>query len=136
MNWVEFVSEQWPLVALLAGLAAVFFWNEGRSGGQTLGPSEVTRLLNSEQAVLVDIRETKDFKQGHIVGAINVPHTKVEERADELEKFRSRKIIIADKMGQHGGAAGKVLREKGYDVLRLRGGMAEWNGQNLPVVRE
>ncbi len=135
MNWFAFISEQWMLLGLLAVLAGVFFWNEGRRGGQTLSYSEVTRLLNSDQAVLLDLREAAEFKAGHIVGAINMPHAKVESRIDELEKYRDKTLVLADKMGQHTGAVGRTLREKGYTVCRLQGGMAEWNGQNLPVVK-
>lgn len=135
MSWFAFLSEQWLLVALLAGLAVAFFWNEGRRGGQTLSHSAVTRMLNADQAVLIDVREPADFKAGHISGAINIPHNKMEARKDELEKYRGRDLILADKMGQHTGAAGRSLRELGFTVYRLQGGMAEWNGQNLPVVK-
>lgn len=135
MNWFAFISEQWMLLGLLAGLAGAFFWNEGRRGGQTLGHSEVTRMLNADQAALLDIREPAEFKAGHIVGAINIPHAKVEKRVDELEKYRGKTLVLADKMGQHTGAVGRTLREQGFTVCRLQGGMAEWNGQNLPVVK-
>jgi rhodanese-related sulfurtransferase len=135
VNWIAFISEQWMLLGLLAVLAAVFFWNEGRRGGKTLNHSEVTRMLNNGEAVLVDLREPAEFKAGHIVGAINIPHNKMETRSDELEKHRSKNVVLTDKMGQHSGAVGKNLGEKGYNVYRLRGGMAEWNAQNLPVVK-
>lgn len=135
VNWIAFISEQWMLLGLLAVLAGVFFWNEGRRGGQTLGFSAVTRMLNNEEAILLDIREPAEFKAGHITGAINIPHNKMEARGDELEKYRSKTVVVADKMGQHSGAVGRQLRERGYTVYRLQGGMAEWNGQNLPVVR-
>jgi len=39
-------------------------------------------------------------------------------------------------MGQHAGAAGTQLKKAGFEnVSRLRGGIAEWRGQNLPVVK-
>lgn len=92
-------------------------------------------MLNKDEAVLIDLREPADFKAGHISGAINIPFKKVESRMDEMEKFREKNVVLVDKMGQHAGAAGRSLREKGFTIYRLQGGMAEWNGQNLPVVK-
>ena len=126
MDWFAFISEQWMLVGLLALLAGAFFWNEGRRGGQTLSHSEMTRLLNADQAVLLDLRDAAEYKAGH---------AKVEQRVNELEKHRAKTLVLVDKMGQHTGTIGRNLREKGYTVCRLQGGMAEWNGQNLPVVK-
>ena len=56
-------------------------------------------------------------------------------RGSELEKHRSKIIVLTDQMGQHAGGAGKILTKAGFNVRRLSGGMAEWQGQNLPVVK-
>ena len=135
VNWTVFVAEQWLLFSILAVLVAVFFWLEMNKGGKTLGHHEVTRLLNAGEAVLLDVREQKEFSAGHIVDSINIPHNKLNERISELEKHRSKTVIVVDKLGQHAGSAGKSLKDKGYSVARLQGGISEWIGQNLPVVK-
>ncbi|MEM9624393.1 MAG: rhodanese-like domain-containing protein [Pseudomonadota bacterium] len=44
--------------------------------------------------------------------------------------------MITCKMGQHSGSAGTLLKKKGFaNVSRLKGGIAEWRGQSLPVVK-
>ena len=93
-------------------------------------------MLNSDTAVLVDVREAADYKAGHIVDAVNIPHNKLAERSSELDPYREKIVVLVDKMGQHVGNAGRALREKGFDVRRLDGGMMEWQNQNLPVVKK
>ena len=65
--------EQWVLVSILAVLVVAFLVLESRKGGSTISHHQATRLLNSGDAVLVDLRDSKEFKAGHIVDAINIP---------------------------------------------------------------
>ncbi|WP_075184991.1 rhodanese-like domain-containing protein [Teredinibacter haidensis] len=130
-----FIGDQWILVSIVSVLAAALIVVEGRKGGKALSHHEITRLVNSGDAVIVDVRESKEFNAGHIVDAINIPHVKLADRASELEKHRAKTLIVVDKMGQHAGASGKALKDKGFIVTRMQGGMSEWQNQNLPVVK-
>ena len=82
-----------------------------------------------------DIRDKADFKAGHLVNAINIPYASLAQRMNELEKERERPIVLVCKTGQTVSMAGKMLREKGFNAVRMKGGMMEWNSQNLPVVK-
>ena len=131
-----FVAEQAVLIGLLAAMVIAFFMLDSKKGGKAISYHEVTRLMNSQDGVLLDIGEASEFKNGHITGAKNIPFTEIATRLDELEKHKQKQLILADKMGQHANAAGKILKDKGYNVVRLQGGMAEWRAQNLPVVKK
>lgn len=135
MDFFVFISEQWLLVSALLILIYLFALNERRAGGKAVSVHELTRLLNADQAVLLDVRERKEFDAGHVTGAMHVPHQKVAGAIGQLEKHRNKTIVVADKMGQHAGAVGKLLRKQGFDVGRLSGGMMEWQNQNLPLVK-
>jgi rhodanese-related sulfurtransferase len=135
VDFFTFISEQYWLVALLLILIYVFVWNEQKRGGKKLSITQVTLMLNKEEAVLVDIREASDFKTGHIVNSMNIPFNKINDRWQELEPMRNKTIILVDKMGQHSGSVGHILLGKQFQVCRLNGGMMEWQGQNLPVVK-
>ncbi len=135
MSWLDFVVQEWLLCSLLAATAVAFLVVESRKGGATVSHHQATRLLNQGDAVLVDLRDTKDFKAGHIVDAINIPYASLTGKLDDLEKYKAKQLIVVDKMGQHAGSAGKILRDKGFNVVRLQGGMLEWSQQNLPVVK-
>lgn len=134
MDFIVFVSEQWLLVSLLCVLIYVFAWTEKRKGGPTLSIHAMTRLINQDQGIVIDLRDNADFRKGHIVDAINVPHSKIAEHLVELAKHKEKTLILVDKMGQHTGAVGRTLGKEGFTVSRLEGGISEWQNQNLPLV--
>lgn len=134
-NIFIFASEQWLLVSVLFALVIAYFWTEARKGGTTLSIHSATRLINSGQAVVVDLRESKEYQAGHIVDALNIPHNKLTEQLPQLDSHKSKTLILVDKMGQHAGAAGRTLKAQGFTVNRLQGGMSEWQAQNLPLVK-
>lgn len=136
MDFFVFVSQEWLLVTTLAVLMVVYAWRERIKNGPPIPAHEVTRLLNSEAAVLLDVREAADYKAGHISGAISLPHTKVAAEGEQvLQPYRDKIVVVADKYGQHAGAAGRTLGQKGFDVRRLAGGVTEWQNQGLPLVK-
>lgn len=127
--------QEWLLVGGLAVLIVVYFWSERIKNGVPISTHELTKLLNSEQAIALDIRTSAEFKTGHLVDAINIPHEKINADVATLEKYKTKTIIIVDKMGQHSGHIGRLLAKQGYDVRRLSGGISEWQGQNLPLIK-
>ena len=131
-----FLGEQWFLVTVLLLLMYAYLLNERKKSGKTIGQHELVSLINSGEAILVDVRAANDFSQGHIQGAINIPHTKMSNRFVELEKVKSKLVVLTDQYGQHAPSAGKLLMSKGFEVRRLKGGMIEWKEQNMPVVRK
>ena len=132
----EFVGNHPILIGIFAVLLTLFIRNETQRGGRGVSPQELVNLVNKEGAVVIDVRDSKEFAAGHIVDAVNVPHTSLEGRLAELEKYKEKPVTIVCKMGQHAGTAGAVLRKAGFaSVSRLSGGMTEWRNQNLPVVK-
>ena len=132
----EFVGNHPILVGAFLVILALFVCNELVRGGRAVTPQELVNLVNKDGAVVVDVRDKKEFADGHIMGAINVPHTALSGRLAELEKYKERPLVLACKMGQHAGASGTVLRKAGFqNVSRLKGGVAEWRNQSLPVVK-
>ena len=132
----EFIGNHPLLVGAFLLILALFVRNELVRGGRAVTPQELVNLVNRDGAVVVDVRDKNEFSEGHIVGAINVPHTALANRLAELEKYKERPLVLACKMGQHAGASGTVLRKAGFqNVSRLKGGVAEWRNQSLPVVK-
>ena len=135
--YIEFLTQQWLLVSALAVCVALLILHEARRGGKTVSPQELVTLVNAQRAALVDLRDAAEFRKGHIVDAINVPYGKVDERWGELEALRERPIVLICKMGQFSSAVGKRLLGKGFpQVFRLRGGITEWQGSQLPLVKD
>lgn len=132
----EFISSHFILVSIFVFLLVAFIVNEGKQGGSAITPSNLVSLVNREGAVIVDIRDTKEFGTGHIAGAVNMPFTTVESRMGELDPYKEKPIVLVCKMGQHAGSIGRKLKAQGFEnVRRLSGGMAEWGANSLPVVK-
>jgi rhodanese-related sulfurtransferase len=135
-QFFSFLGDHPILVGTFLLLLFLFFRNERTRAGATVGTQELVRLVNKENAVVLDVRERNEFLEGHIVDALNIPYTSLESRLDEISQHKETPIVIACKMGQHSGAAGTLLQKNGFtNVTRLTGGYAEWRAQNLPVVK-
>lgn len=134
-QFIIFLGQQWLYVGILMVLVLVYIQMEIKRGGQTISAHQLTHLVNRENALVLDVREHTEFKEGHIIDAVHIPFAKLKERLSELDKYKSQPIVVVDKMGQHSGAAGKQLREAGFNVSRLDGGMTEWRGNKLPLVK-
>ena len=135
MEFFLFISEQWLLVSLLLIMIYTFVWRESTKGGPSISHHQLTQAVNAETGVVVDLRDNKEFSAGHISGSINIPHSKMADRVSELDSYQGKQIILVDKFGQHTGAVGKHLMGLGHSPARLKGGMAEWQGNNLPLIK-
>jgi len=133
--FLEFAAQQWILMAALAVAIAMLVAHEGRKSGPALSPQQAINLVNREDGVFVDLRDAAAFKQGHIVEALHIPSSKLEERSSELDAFKDKPVILVCKMGQQAAAAGKQLRAAGFNqVYKMAGGMMEWSSLQLPTV--
>lgn len=131
----EFLGQQWIQVTALLALVAMLILHEARKSGPSLSPQQAITLVNAEDGIFLDLRDSGEFKKGHIVNAINIPSAKLSDRMAELAKYRDKPIVLVCKMGQQSGAAGKQLRAANYPkVYKMTGGMMEWANLQLPLV--
>ena len=132
----EFIGNHYILVSVFVFLLVAFVVNEGKRGGAAISPNNLVNLVNRNGAVVIDVRDKKDFGNGHIAGAMNIPFSSIDSRVGELESYKEKPIVLVCKMGQHAGSIGRKLKSQGFeDVRRLSGGMAEWGANGLPVVK-
>ena len=124
------------LLAILGGIAWTFLQGSAR-GVRKLSPSDVTRLINHEDAIVLDVRSDGEFRQGHIVNALNIPDTQLADRIDKLNKYRERPIIATCRTGQVSAKAGGKLAAHGFEkVYSLSGGILAWESASLPLTRK
>lgn len=132
----DFVVNRWQLVGAFVALLIALMYVEGRRAGKKVTPQEAVQLLNHDEAIIIDIRERKEFREGHIKGAVHIPLAQIAERKKELQKYSDKLIVLADKGGQHAAMGGKQLQKEGLNIARLSGGMMDWRAANLPVAKE
>lgn len=136
-QFIEFVGNHWILSTIWVGLVLALVLHRNKTSGEAVSAQQAVMQINRADALVLDIRDKKDFDAGHIVDAVHIPLNKLASRVAELEKHKQAPIVIACKLGQHSIDAVKVLKGAGFDkVMRLSGGMTEWRSQNLPMVQK
>ncbi len=136
-QFVEFIGNHLALSTMwLVSLGAIVFYHRLTASSE-VGPQQAVMLINRKDAVVVDVREKKEFDTGHIVDSINIPLAKLKQRITELKKHQEKPVVVVCKQGQQSGDAAKTLQEAGHiEVVRLSGGITEWKSQSLPLVQK
>jgi len=135
-QFIEFIGNHWMLSTLWVLTFGAIIVYQQRKAGSTVGPQQAVMLINRSDAVVVDVREKKEFEAGHIVDAVNIPLVKLKQRMSELKKHKDKPIIVVCKIGQQSSEASTTLKAEGYEnVFRLTGGISEWKAQSLPLVQ-
>ncbi len=136
-QFIEFIGNHLVLSGMwVLTLVAIIFYHQ-RTGARSVGPQQAVQLINRHDAVVVDVREKKEFESGHIVDAINIPLAKMKKSLNQIKKHKDKPLVVVCKLGQQSGEAIKTLEMEGYsDVYRLSGGITEWKAQSLPLVQK
>jgi rhodanese-related sulfurtransferase len=80
------------------------------------------------------VRDAADYKSGHITNARHVPEGELDSRMKELEKVKSKPIIVSCARGNRSINVASRLRAKGFgEVFSLRGGLTAWQQANMPL---
>lgn len=135
----EFVGNHLFLFSLLVSILMLLIWNlfgDMLSGAKLLLPDEVTRLINREDAKVVDLRTQKEFENGHIIGAINISADQISGQLDKLKKHKESGIIFCCAGGSVSTKEARKLMNEGYEkVFSLKGGILSWQSANLPLTK-
>lgn len=123
------------LVFVIAG--AMLLWplvQRRLSPSREIGTLDATRLLNSENPLVLDVREPNEFSGGRLPNALHIPLSQLKDRGAEIAKFAGRPVIVYCDRGVRGGAAVAALARLGFTrVQSLRGGLRAWKEAGLPV---
>ena len=99
----------------------------------TTGPVEVSHQIEKEaDVVIIDVRESKDFKKGHVPGAISLPQGKWSTLAGLRRDTMN--IVYCYAQNCHMGAnAAMQFAAKGYSVMEMDGGFESWKEHGLQI---
>jgi rhodanese-related sulfurtransferase len=136
----EFISNHLFLVSLFVSLLMLLIWNlygGAMSGVKQVIPAELTRLINRENAVVVDVRLQEDYKNNHILHAINIPGKDFETDKGKLDKYKKQAVVVYCASGVESARIARSLAALGFEqVYSLKGGLPSWQSANLPLTKE
>lgn len=130
-----------PFNMLLFGLAlasgAMLLWplvSRPFRASHEVSASEAVQLINRRDALVLDVRATGEYAGGHIASAKHIQETQLADRIKELDKYRSRPIIVSCATGSRAPGVSGMLRKHGFsEAFALRGGIAAWQQASLPL---
>jgi len=136
---LAFASRHMMLAMALVGLTLAILYTEVSRlfrPYKVLRPAALTSLINSENALVVDLSATAEFEKGHIPGSKNVVQSQFDPENKQLAGAKSLPVVEVCRTGQTSAAAAKRLKQAGFEhVYWLDGGILAWQQADLPLVK-
>ena len=134
---IEFTGNHVMLVGGFTAVTLLLLWTEiGRHtrGYVELTPVDAVRRINQGKITVVDISAAAEFSKGHLAGAKNIALTRFSTSDADVEKLKSKAVLLVCKNGQTAHqAAAKLVKLGAADVAVLKGGMTQWTADQYPV---
>lgn len=129
-----------PLLStIFVGLTVAIIYTEIARlfrGYTALKPAELTRLMNNEGAVVVDLSTSSEFEKGHIAGSRNAQAAQFGPEHKLVASARQTPVVMVCRTGTASAAAAKQLKKAGFEkVYWLDGGIPAWQQAELPLVK-
>lgn len=135
-NLAQYVTEHPWLVAMAvvaALLVIVFEIRARRDAFAAISPQDLIRLQN-QGGIVLDLRSSADYAAGHIGSARDFDSAQILTANETLRKYKEKPVIVYCESGSTGASAARVLSGQGFkQAYNLRGGLAAWRADNLPL---
>jgi rhodanese-related sulfurtransferase len=133
---VKFFIDNIFLIAIVLISGGALLWPSLTVRGKRGSPQDITMLINRGKTTILDVRDAKEFAEGHLLEAKNIPLSDLDQRIGELDKFKNRSVIVVGKSDARASAAAAKLGKAGFaDVVNLEGGVAAWQKAGLPLTK-
>ncbi len=120
---------------VLAAMVVVYEMRLRSESQGSVSPQDLIRLMN-QGALVLDLRPQEQYQAGHLAGARQMSGEQILKASDTLKKHKEKPVVVYDDSGSLGAAAVRQLAGQGFTrVFSLRGGLAAWRADNLPVSR-
>jgi rhodanese-related sulfurtransferase len=132
---MDFINQNILLIGIVVVSGLGLLWPLFvRGGGNRVNTVEATRLINREDALVLDVREPSEFSNGHLPDSRNIPLAKLDERLSEIEKLKDKTWIVCCAAGMRASKACSAMAKQGFTKVHLLdGGVDAWVGAGLPI---
>ena len=88
---------------------------------------EAKEIMDTQQGyVILDVRAQEEYEQGHIPGAIVIPHEEITEKAEAVLPDKNQLILVYCRSGRRSKIAADAMVELGYTNIKEFGGILDW----------
>jgi rhodanese-related sulfurtransferase len=124
------------IVTAIAVAVIVVYEMRARTESQfSVSPQELIRLMN-QGALVLDLRPQEKFAEGHLAGARQMSGDAILAAGDTLKRHKEKPVVVYDDSGSVSLSAVRQLASQGFTrAVTLRGGLAAWRADNLPLTR-
>ena len=125
--------------ALLAVIGMILFVELRRLNRKyrSLSPVEAVRVINQDDALVLDVREDNEVASGRIGGAKHIPLGSLKKRMGDIEKYKDKPVVVYCRSGNRSASAAQQLTAAGVeDVVNLQGGIQAWQSANMPIKKK
>ena len=96
-------------------------------GYQQISQEEAKEIMDSQEVLILDVREQDEYDSGHIPGAVLLPVGSItEESAAEVIPEKDATVLVYCRSGNRSKTAAKALAELGYTGIYEFGGITTW----------
>lgn len=95
------------------------------------------RIEAGHEQLILDVRSPEEYAEGHVPGAINIPHDQLNSRVAEIGSHKNKEVVLYCRSGKRAAMAADILHSAGFSkLLHLEGDMYGWSGNHkLPVAK-
>ncbi|MBL7004192.1 MAG: rhodanese-like domain-containing protein [Gammaproteobacteria bacterium] len=139
-QFVDFSTNHATLVGSFFALLGFIVFSEYRTLTQKFSvvtPSGAIPLMNLDDSIVIDVRESNELKDGKIADTKHIPMGSISSKLKELENYKNKDVVVYCRSGHRSASACRTLTNNGFEkVYNLKGGIMAWRDAQLPIVRK
>ena len=130
------------MVRIFIKLAVVFAFSVQLVACQAVAADEqisvealAIQIEQGNAPLILDVRSSAEYAEGHISGAINIDYRDIPEQLDTIRAFNSCEIVVYCERGVRADIADTLLTDAEFvSVIQLEGSLSAWRAAGLPIV--
>lgn len=123
------------IFALLTAIMMVLLGNphnlyaQSRENDNVISQKKSKRMMNKKDVVLLDVRTTEEYNEGHIPGALHIDVQQPDFTSSVLYLDKNKKYILYCRTGKRSANALEIMKQNGFEnVHNMKGGFSQWKG--------
>jgi rhodanese-related sulfurtransferase len=135
-QFIEFIGNHILLSTAWFAIGILILISINKGSAAAVSSQQLVNLINREEALVIDVRNSAEFKKNHIAGSKNIQLTKLSEQMSKLENWKNKPIVVVCNAGVQASSACTQLKKNGFEqVFKLKGGIQTWLADSLPLTK-